>query len=303
MRRLLVVYSPHASKYRLVEKEVFAEARKLRGWTVGRFEVKPVDVGTNAKELAKIIRTGDVIVSAGGDGTAAVGLNAIMISKKKAIFAALPYGNFNDNAEMLGVKNLQEAIELVEKERAVEVWPIEAVVDGRHWRYALGYMTVGMFAEATHIFDEKKTRSKFEKGRNKIYGWWLLAGWYLRNRRKEFLPKAKLNGKKMDSGTTDYMVVNGGRVGGILKSEKWYLQKKEFLEWHGEMKSILGLASFMMRGMSKGLKGQKVTKSVLEFCEPTDIEIHAEGECEKMIDVSKIEIKKAEKRVMVIMGD
>jgi len=299
MRRLLIVYNPRSSKYRLVEKEVLGEARKLKGWTVGRYEVRPTDVDDNAKRLAKLIREGDVVVCAGGDGTATVGLNAAMLSKKKVVFAALPYGNFNDAAQVAGGGRLAEVVRKAANKEVVEAWPLEAVVDGRHWRYALGYITIGMFAESTEIFDRQKVRKRLRKGKSKVYAWRMLAKWYFLNRKREFLPKFRLNGEYVVKNTTDYIAVNGEKVGGAIKGGKWYLDKKNFLGFYGRMRAIFGLFWFMVRGMLVGVKGRETAKDVIEFDEPAEVEIHAEGEYERLENVVRIEVKKAERSVFI----
>lgn len=104
IHKLIIICNPRSSHYVDVQREVLAPARRLKGWLVGKYELKPTDVDDNAKELAKLLDDGDLAVAVGGDGTAAVVVNGIMQSGKDVTFAALGYGNFNDVARMLGAK-------------------------------------------------------------------------------------------------------------------------------------------------------------------------------------------------------
>ena len=70
MKRLIIVYSLRSSRYELFEREVLEPARKLKGWMVGKFEVREASVEENVRELVGQIRSGDLVVAAGGDGTA-----------------------------------------------------------------------------------------------------------------------------------------------------------------------------------------------------------------------------------------
>ena len=65
MPRLIIVYNPRSSKHALVEKEVLEPARQMKGWMVGKYEVKPTDVDDNAAKLAQILKDGDLVVTAG----------------------------------------------------------------------------------------------------------------------------------------------------------------------------------------------------------------------------------------------
>ena len=70
MKRIIIVYNPRSSRYELVKKEVLEKIRGLKGFAIGKYEVKPSNVDENAKELAKILIDGDIVITAGGDGTA-----------------------------------------------------------------------------------------------------------------------------------------------------------------------------------------------------------------------------------------
>lgn len=104
MKKLWVVYNPRSSHHAAIQAEVLKSAREVKGFLVGKYEIKQASVEENAKMLAGMLGDGDLVVSAGGDGTATMAVNAVMLSGKDVTFAALGYGNFNDIARMLGVR-------------------------------------------------------------------------------------------------------------------------------------------------------------------------------------------------------
>lgn len=205
LKKLIVVYNPRSSKHAAVEREVLAPARKLSGWLVGKYEVKGVGLSDNAAELAKLLNDGDLVIAAGGDGTAAMAANGVMQSGKDVTLGVLGYGNFNDLARMLGVKRaveygdeyvggVTEIIERYEAGKVKEIYPLEAIVDGKHWRYAPCYLSLGLFAESTAVFDEPKVREKLKTGKKHMFfSIWTLAKWYFQNRKREFLPEGSLS--------------------------------------------------------------------------------------------------------------
>ena len=81
-RRVFLVYNPRSSKANFVKEQVASPLRDIPGVMFGKYEVKPTDVDDNAEQLSKILMDGDIVIAAGGDGTATIGLNGVMLSKK-----------------------------------------------------------------------------------------------------------------------------------------------------------------------------------------------------------------------------
>ena len=108
MKRLLIVYNSRSSRYEEIKEEVLEPAQKISGVMIGKYEVQPTDVDKNAKNLAKILTDGDTVLALGGDATAAVAANGIMQAGKQVRLGVLPYGNFNDLAGTLGLRNFRE---------------------------------------------------------------------------------------------------------------------------------------------------------------------------------------------------
>lgn len=308
-RRVFLVYNPRSSKATFVKEQVAAPLRDIPGVMFGKYEVKPTDVDDNAEQLSKILTDGDIVIAAGGDGTATIGLNGVMLSKKAVRFMAVPFGNFNDMARTL------------KKASGKELYPLEAKIDGVHYRYAACYFTIGMFAESTEIFDAEKTRKKLRKG-NKgiIFSIRTLVKWYFRNKRHKFIPpfkyssttktydhngifqvRVKMMNEDESKGISDYLAVNGVSVARMMKGGKnFYMHKADFLSTTGKLNRFYKLVPFMVKSILNRVPGDISTEDVITFPDYGDVEIQAEGEYKKLTHVGKIVISKAENPIKIL---
>ena len=303
MKRLIIVYSPHSTRFDEVEKKVIAKARNLAGWLVCKFEVEEVSVQENAANLAKILRKGDLVLSAGGDGTATMCLNAIMKSGVVATLSVMPFGNFNDYVESLGRMSFERIIRKFEEGRWTDFYPMKIEVDKKHYEYVGMYFTVGLMAEAGRLFKEPEVRAKLMRARNRMsFSARKLFGWYMRNkRRKDFLPNdLKINNESVDGIVTDYVAINGKSMAGVVPSDGWFEQADVF--WSGTMRnrSIVRMFVKFVRATEGELPGGKTSQDVLKFVKPRDVFVHAEGEGEKLKNVSEVRIVKDGKSLRVI---
>ena len=299
MKRVIIVYNPRSSRYELVKKEVLERVRRLEGFVVGKYEVKPSSVDENAEELAKILLDGDIVMTAGGDGTAAIGFNGAILSKKNVKFAALPYGNFNDLARSLDLKNIDDVL----NGKIVNWYPLEVLVDGRHWRYVACYVTIGLFAESTKIFDQKKVRQHLRKSRigRFIYSIFELAKWYFKNRKRQFIPEFSLNGEKMSDNVTDYLAVNSKTMARVMKGKKSFLNAKNFESGTAKLGNFWHLCWFMIRSIFKHVPTMTENYDVLKFKNGANIEIQAEGEYKYFEGVKTVEIRKYDQPICAIL--
>ena len=323
--RLILVLNPRSSQYAAVTREILEPARKLKGWTVGKFELDLGDVDENAARLAGILQDGDLVVAAGGDGTASVAVNGVMMAeegrsgggeagqsgvgegaRKRVTLAALGYGNFNDTARMLGVRRregLEEVVARFAQGQTTEIYPLEALVNGKHWRYAAAYVTVGMLAASTAVFDTEPVRWKLREGKPRlIFSLWSLVKWYARHHRQDWLPEGYRNGEAWAARTTDYVAVNGKSVAQVMRGGKWYLDPQEF------QGSVMRLGSFwrvgwmMLTSIFRRVPGETTRGDRLDFVEPSSVVMQAEGEHEKLTGVERIEVRKAQRGIRVVMG-
>ncbi len=206
LKKLVIVYNPQSSQHGRIEREVLAPARRLEGWLVGKYAIKKTDFETNVRDLTRILKDGDLVIVAGGDGTAAIATNAIMLSGKDVTMGALGYGDFNDMARMLGAKKaveyggeyiggVSEIVAKFEAGKTKEIYPLKVKVNGKHWRFAPCYFGLGMFAESTGVFEEEKVRKKLNTGKKGLgFSIFQLARWYFRHRKGEFVPQGTIEG-------------------------------------------------------------------------------------------------------------
>lgn len=299
MKRLLVVYNLKSSRFKDVEREVLVNLRNLNGYMIGKYEIQRIGVNKNAEQFAKLVEDGDLVLSVGGDATAVISANGIIKSGKDAKLAVLPYGNFNDLARTLGAKKLEDVF----KGKTRKMWPLEILVDGKHFRYATCYVTIGMTAEAVELFDDSKVRKKLQKGHKSSWrSYFSLMRWYFKNRHKKvFLPEFKLNGKLMHKKTSDYAAVNGRKMCRVMKGNECFLTPKTFRHMTGKLVNLWNLTKLMTRSILVRVPGCDTTGDVLEFVKPSTVEVQAEGEYQVFTNISKIEIRKSDKPLKVVM--
>ncbi len=304
MRRILIVYNKRSSQFADVKREVLAPARKLKGFMLGKYEVEPTDVDKNAAKLAKILEDGDILITAGGDATATIGVNGIMQSGKKVMLGVLPYGNFNDLANTLRVKNFTEMLRLIENGfEEKRLYPLMSLIDGEFFRYGACYVTIGLTAAAVEIYDAPKVRGGLRKGwfGRKIGSYTAIMGWYFKNRKKkDYLPEFKLNGKLVRKGTSDYAAVNGRRMARVMKGGDDFLRPKVFRSMTERTVKFPALFWLLFKSILVRTPGEETEKDILEFVKPSTVALQAEGEYRTFEKIKKIEIKKSSKYIRII---
>ena len=282
--RVILVCNRKSTGYKRVEKEVVTTLREFilqqKGITFLRFDVESPTLEENAKRLANLIGDGDVVLVAGGDGTAGIGVNGIMQSGKDAKFYVIPYGNFND------------IIQILRSNSGKKVYPIEALVDGKYFRYALAYFTVGMMAESTKIFDDEKVRRKLRKSKfNLIFSLKTLLMWFFVNRKKDYIT---IDGQKY----SDILVVNGKNVARLMKGGDYYLGEN-FLYTEQRLNNLFAMVFFMLQAMFSGIPGKKLKNKRIRFEEKQRIFIQSEGEYKDLV-VQEISFLKSKKSIEIL---
>ena len=294
-QRLVLVYNPRSSGFKTVEDEVITPLRQLKNLTLLKYAVRPTNVDDNATQLSTLLHDGDLVLVAGGDGTATIALNGVVLSKKSVRLAVLGYGNFNDFARTLGRYDFDYVLQhyFAADAPTRQLYPLDIRVNGEHWRYAASYLTIGLFAESTQVFDQPEVRTFLQKhGKNLFFSVLMLARWYFTNRRREFIPQFKLNGQVVAPHTTDLMAVSSKSVAKVMRGVKAYLSPDDFLLTTARLGSFWRLIGFMLRSMFYRLPGQMTKTATLQFARPAQIELQAEGEYQKFSNVKTIEINK-----------
>ena len=297
MQRLFIVYNPRSTRAELIREEVLEPAKKLAGFLVGKFEVEQVPVVENAGKLAGLLADGDIVMTAGGDGTTEVGVNAIMASGKDVRLAVLPYGNFNDVARMFGMARFPEVLGA----KVVEAYPLECLVNGKHFQYAFGYFTAGMMADAARMLNRGKKRAHLRRNKNNTF--FALSSavkWYFKNKKRKFLPEAAFNGGDVCD-ATEYFAVNSGTVARIMKLQPSFSKKAEFRSGIFDLKHFFKMAWFGTRSVIFGLKLSETRGDRLDFEKPVKVVIQSEGECVELSQVYSLEFKKAKSAIKVLI--
>ena len=339
MQRLIIVYNPRSSRFSDVKKEVLDPIKNLKGYMIGKYEVENTNLDANITKLSKLIKDDDIVISAGGDATGIIASNGILKSDKDATLAVLPYGNFNDLSRTLRTEKLDDIIsgvcdrdsffeggpepgkargsagrpwrragrtrpEKKEAEHTVysKLYPLEVIVDGKLFRYATCYVTIGMTAEAVKLYDKPKMRRKLKKnfGR-KISSYTELASWYFKNRhKKQFLPEFKLNGVLKHKKTSDYAAVNGRSMARVMKGGEDYKDPKIFRSETDRLTNLWRLTKLMSKSLFSRVPGHETTDDIIEFLAPATVEIQTEGEWKKFENIKRIEIRKSKKCLKII---
>ncbi|MBR2836828.1 hypothetical protein IKE79_00550 [Candidatus Saccharibacteria bacterium] len=310
MQRLLTVYNPNSSNFCKVESGVLTKVADFKGCMKGKYAVKKTSFDENVKTLASLLKDGDFVLAAGGDATAAIAANAIMKSGKDATLAVLPYGNFNDLARTLGTMDFRDIFATSSGAEdkipttSRNLYPLEIIVDGKFFRYATCYVTIGMTAEAVELFDEPKFRKYMQKGHKSSWRSYLaLAKWYFKNRHKKtFIPPFTLNGNPTDPKTSDYAAVSGRSMCRVMKGGDDYLKPSVFRSKNLRTVSFPKLTALMIKSILKRTPGDETHGDVLEFLQPATVEVQAEGEYRVFKDIHTIEIKKSPRPLKVFHG-
>ena len=299
IQRMILVYNPRSSRFAEVKTDVIDKVYKLKGYMISKYEVEKTDVDKNSTKLAKILKNGDLVLAAGGDATAQIAANSILKSNKDVTLAVLPYGNFNDLSRTLQTNTIEQVLD---QKNTHKLYPLEIIVDGKLFRYATCYVTIGMTAEAVKLYDTPRVRKKLKTnfGR-KISSYTSLASWYFKNRHKKvFLPEFKLNGKLQHKKTSDYAAINGRSMARVMKGGEDYRNPKIFRSETDRLTNFWRLFKLMTKSIFHRIPGAETTDDLLEFTTPATVEIQAEGEYHTFKNIHTIEIKKGDKCLKVI---
>jgi diacylglycerol kinase family enzyme len=304
MRRVILAFNPRSSRAGDIKREVLDRIDSIftvsRGYEIVLFEVEKASIEENATRLAsKVLRAGDLVIVAGGDGTGVAVVQAVMKVEGVSL-AMLPYGNFNDIGRSFGCRNLEEIFELEQAGKFSEVWPLEMKIDGEHYRYGLCYFTIGMFAEATEMFEESGVRREIRGPSRRVVSLLHLVKWWMKNRGKRFLPRRFLLNKKVVQKASDIIFVNGKRMAGIMRNRRDYASGQDFLVETGNLTQLWGLFSVMSRSVLWQIPGDSHKKVLVEFEKPEAMEIQGEGEFRRFETVSRIEVRKAGRSIRIV---
>lgn len=302
MKRLILVYNPNSSQYIHVRGEFLPRATKVKGHLIGKFTIKKAPFEDNVKSLKEFLRDGDTVIAAGGDATAAICVNAILESEKDVVLGVLPYGNFNDLARTLGTMRYEDIFPL-DPSKVKKLYPLDIVVDGKHWRYASCYVTMGMTAEAVELFDNPKFRKKMQRGHRSSWRSYLaLIKWFFRYRHShQFIAPYHTNGVASPKGVSDYWALSGHSMCRVMKGGDDYLKPRVFRSMSGDLTGFWAISILMLKSIFSRTPGTETEGDTIVFDEPATIKLQAEGEYQTFKNVKKLEVSKPTSKYLKVI--
>ena len=205
-KNLILVINPRSSGFELIREKIlpFLDKAHFEKGSFKTFEIQPTSPMENAEELARGLKNGDIILVAGGDGTAHIAANAAAISgRKKLKIKFTGFGNFNDYAHSFSKNSGKAAIEAFETLKVqAEIRPIELKINGKFFRYAPLYATIGLTAEMAEIFEGRRIRKVLKKVHNRnirlIFSLLAATRFYFKNCRKHILKISEISTDKKE---------------------------------------------------------------------------------------------------------
>lgn len=300
-RRLVIAHNPHSSRASAVKELVF-DRLDSAGYAYETIEVQQAHLDDNVARLAPFIQAGDIVLAAGGDGSAHAVFHTVLAANQPGVeLGFLAFGNFNDIPNAFNTKQtLRDPVAFLEQATAQEVWPLNVVVDSKPLRSALLYASAGWTAQAANRFDDPIVRRKLRRGGAGLLKSLLRLGWYyLQTRHKSILPLFRYNGTVQKK--TDLIFANGPTVARLFRSGKNYYAQPTFLFRMLNVRWLLPNVPFLVSGLMGRMKGEERSVAVVDFEEPSSVPLQCDGEVVVLEGVRRIAAEKAASPLHVLM--
>ena len=309
--RLIIVINPRSSGFSFISKKILKPvyASSLSEGEIITFEIQPTNPLDNAQKMAKILKNGDKILVAGGDGTAHIASNAVAFSGKKIQIKYTGFGNFNDYACSFSKNTPQAAVRALEKGETVSVLrPLEIFINGEFYRYAPLYATFGLTAEATEIFDLPKIRNHLKKIKNRNLRHLLslaeAAKFYFKNRKKHILKITKIetDGEAFEirDKITDVAFKNGPRMARVMRSKINKTDSENFGFTAMNSGDFRANIPFLVKGIFGYIPLKRIKNAKIEFKKPSKIALQIEGEVYRITNVETLEVRISKEKIEVL---
>lgn len=315
--RLILVINPRSSGFAQVQKKLisYLENEHFEQEFI-TFEIQPTTPLDNARELAAGLQDGDIIVVAGGDGTAHIATNGATLSGKKHLkMKYTGFGNFNDYAHSFSKNSGKAMVEAVRTGKVqATIRPLEIRINGEFLTHAPLYATVGLTAEMAEIFEGKRLRKALKKvkNRNSRLALSLLAAtrFYFKNRQKHILKIAKIEvlgeGEetpqtfKIPQNPTDLVFLNGPRMARIMRSRVNLVDAENFGFTAMNAGDFRNNLPFLVRGFLGKIPLKRVKSTKISFEKPTKLTIQIEGEAQILQNVETLEVSISNQKIEVL---
>lgn len=291
--RTIIAINPAATGADRVEREVITPLLE-KGISYDTFVTPSPNYDDNVEAFSEVIRSGDLLVVAGGDGTVAQATEAIVRSGVEDVrVAALPFGGFADlapkRAGILDVAGPNAAVEEYQR----YLMSIHLDGEAEPWRYANAYFGIGRLAILASSFDTPKSRDRL-RGRTGLAKRTLqvaqLGNQYFKQ--DFFVPEHRVGQPSLvGQAVTDYLFVNNDRAGGIMHFPKNFGHTDHFGVVQRDVSKIARNIPFGLMALGGHAPSVEHPGYDIEFIETSSIPVHNEGEF-AWLDVDRISIRK-----------
>lgn len=276
-RKLVIVQNPYSTRHSEVRAGVFdrLDAANVAYDTITTRFSQAED---NIKDLADHLPQDAHIISAAGDGTSTQVVNAgLRAELNDAVYSFIGYGNCNDLA-----RGKHDPLPLLQANHHTIIHqPLSVEVNGEPWRYAPGYMTLGLTALVASGFADATSRERLRRTppRTKLVrSMGQVATTYLRAH-DTYLPPFTTNlSAEEQAGLTDVMMINSQRMGRVIRSSIDYPQTDFFGYHQADFSSVWKNIPFACSAIAGHTPAKRITNITLNFREPATILAQTEGE-------------------------
>lgn len=286
-RKLVIVQNPYSTRHREVQAGVF-DRLDAAGITYDTITTRFSQAKDNIKDLADRLPDDAHIISAAGDGTSTQVVNAGLRAEfDDAVYSFIGYGNCNDLAR--GERNPLAVLQ--GDHHTVTHQPLSVEVNGKLWRYAPGYMTLGLTALIASGFASTASRERMRHTpphTKLVRSMGQVATTYLRAH-DTYLPPFTTNLSTIEqTNLTDVMMINSQCMGRVIRSSIDYPQTDFFGYYQADFSSGWKNIPFACSAIAGHTPAEKITNITLNFREPATILAQTEGEHAELQGVSTI---------------
>ena len=286
-RKLVIVQNPYSTRHREVQAGVF-DRLDAAGIAYDTITTRFSRAEDNIKDLADHLPQDAHIISAAGDGTSTQVVNAGLRAKlNDAVYSFIGYGNCNDLA-----RGQRDPLPLLQTNcHTIIHQPLSIEVNGEPWRYAPGYMTLGLTALVASGFAGAASRERMRRTpphTKLVRSMGQVATTYLRAH-DTYLPPFTTNLSTIEqTGLTDVMMINSQCMGRMIRSSIDYPQTDFFGYRQADFSSAWKNIPFACSAIAGHTPAERITDITLNFREPATILAQTEGEHAELQGVSTI---------------
>ncbi|MDR1032486.1 MAG: hypothetical protein LBL84_00550 [Candidatus Nomurabacteria bacterium] len=295
-RRVVFISNPRSSNYRKVEKRVLG-ILKQQPVELVEYKIVHTFFEDNVKRISKVLRSGDLVIAAGGDGTASIVGNGIMASGITDVrLGALGYGNFNDLATALSGRTAKVS-DVLDASKTVDFYPIEISVNGKHFRHSFMYADIGLVAGAVDEFEKAPERQRLRHGwSNQFLSFLALVPYYFKHKKHYKLPKSSLGEHKL----TDFFAINGERMAKFKIGRGFATVPGQFGVVSLNTSSLVRSLPFTIRSIRGHMPLKIVASDNVEFARPANLDFQSDGEYRKLEGVKTLRFEKSKTPIKVL---